>query len=161
MQIKNVIDEFVEMWEQKALSYYLRILDEYKEMNYNYNKIDNPHNLVCPMRTPARTQEFNRMEKYLTDKLGKNYDLIRAVRAQDEEYIRKMIKTEGEIKKARFIYNIKEKAGNVIDGKLYLENGEINGVVIGDKNKVSVRTISAGGYNIQCFHYRTLVKVMK
>ena len=37
-------------------------------------------------------------------------------------------------------------------------NGEINGWVEGDKSNVSVETITAGGWNIQCRHFRVLVR---
>lgn len=40
-------------------------------------------------------------------------------------------------------------------------NGQINGIVVGKKGTVHVETIGAGGYNIQCFHFRTLVKPVK
>ena len=36
-------------------------------------------------------------------------------------------------------------------------NGELNGVIIGDRGNATVKTIGAGGYNIQCFHFRVLV----
>lgn len=36
-------------------------------------------------------------------------------------------------------------------------NGELNGLAIGEAGNAVVRTIVAGGYNIQCLHYRVLV----
>lgn len=36
--------------------------------------------------------------------------------------------------------------------------GDIDGIIYGEKGNCKVTTIDAGGYNIQCFHYRVLVK---
>lgn len=36
--------------------------------------------------------------------------------------------------------------------------GDIDGIIYGEKGNCKVTTIGAGGYNIQCFHYRILVK---
>lgn len=36
-------------------------------------------------------------------------------------------------------------------------NGEFNGTVRGEHGIANIRTIMAGGYNIQCLHYRVLV----
>lgn len=36
--------------------------------------------------------------------------------------------------------------------------GEIDGIIYGEKGNCKVTTIGAGGYDIQCFHYRVLVK---
>lgn len=63
-------------------------------------------------------------------------------------------------KKLDLVARIEDVAGKIVDAK-YLEigkNGSLNGRVIGEKKSVYVETILAGGYNIQCLHYRVLVK---
>ena len=62
-------------------------------------------------------------------------------------------------KKLDLVCRIEAVAGKIVDAK-YLEigkNGSLNGRVIGEKKSVYVNTILAGGYNIQCLHYRVLV----
>lgn len=53
---------------------------------------------------------------------------------------------------------IGEHVGKITDAQgLHIQNGEIAGVIYGEKGSVSIQTIGAGGYNIQRFHFRTLV----
>lgn len=53
---------------------------------------------------------------------------------------------------------IGEHVGRITDAQgLHIQNGEIAGVIYGEKGSASIQTIGAGGYNIQRFHFRTLV----
>lgn len=38
---------------------------------------------------------------------------------------------------------------------------DLNGYIIGERGTAKVQTIGAGGYNIQCFHFRTLINEFK
>lgn len=53
---------------------------------------------------------------------------------------------------------------NAIVGKITDATGlkvgakqDLNGYIIGERGRAKVNTIGAGGYNIQCFHFRTLI----
>lgn len=41
------------------------------------------------------------------------------------------------------------------------ETGELNGYIVGEAGTAKINTFSAGGWNIQCFHYRTQIKKIK
>lgn len=61
----------------------------------------------------------------------------------------------------RIVERATQKVGKVVDASgLYVaDTGELNGYVKGETGKkVKITTIGAGGYNIQCFHFRVLVK---
>ena len=61
-------------------------------------------------------------------------------------------------------YRVYNKVGNIESFNLRIEQGnEYEGAVLagnvkGNKGKATVKTVYAGGYNIQCFHVRCLVK---
>ena len=62
-------------------------------------------------------------------------------------------------KKKTLFARLEKKAGNVLNANLNIGvNGEINGTITGDIATVKIETIYAGGHNIQCLHYRVLVK---
>lgn len=60
------------------------------------------------------------------------------------------------------INRVTKYIGEITDySNLYLTGSAINGIVIGERGKVRVETILAGGYNIQCLHNRVLVKPIR
>lgn len=72
--------------------------------------------------------------------------LIKDITNQYFELIERVTKITGEITDAT---------------NLHIRVGELNGYISGKEGKAKVETIGAGGYNIQCFHYRTLIKEEK
>lgn len=59
-----------------------------------------------------------------------------------------------------FASRVHEKCGPLLaaNGLTLGINGELNGWVEGKKARATIKTIAAGGYNIQCYHYRVLVQ---
>lgn len=53
------------------------------------------------------------------------------------------------------------KVSRVIEPNFDGVAGTFNAVFVGEKGKVKVQTVTAGGYNIQCFHLRTLWNIIK
>ena len=78
------------------------------------------------------------------------------------ERINKIVNNEAERKYINFLNRIKKAVGKTLDcNRLYIANNlEINGIVSGELGKAKVETITAGGHNIQCFHYRVLVNLI-
>lgn len=80
---------------------------------------------------------LERLEKDLTEEANRKYDFI----------INRTNKIVGQI----------TDASNLSIG----DHGELNGVIIGTRGKAHVKTVGAGGYNIQCYHFRTYIKEWK
>lgn len=51
--------------------------------------------------------------------------------------------------------------GRILDANLHIEKGDLNGTIYGEDGDAQVTTIGAGGYNIQRYHFRVLVKPLK
>lgn len=77
--------------------------------------------------------------------------------------LNKILDEEVKDKKEMFITRIKQVIGEIKDltGLRIGNNGELNGIAIGVKCNAKVETITAGGWNIQCYHFRVLVNTIK
>jgi len=75
----------------------------------------------------------------------------------------KILDQDVEAKKFNLVYRTCKKIGKILDASFLSigDNNELNGYLIGETGKARVETITAGGYNIQCFHFRVLIHIMK
>lgn len=57
-----------------------------------------------------------------------------------------------------FVENVTKITGPITDARgLHISGGDLNGVVLGEKGAAKVNTFSAGGWNVQRFHFRCRV----
>ena len=122
------------------------------EYSKQENKVEEENNLIKEYAIPALETFLDNWE-IASIEYYKNKEQFTETTERD-------IKEEKRRKKLFIIYKVKEKIGKVTDtGNLYIGNdGNINGRIIGEKGTCYLETILAGGYNIQCLHYRVLIK---
>lgn len=115
----------------------------------------------------AYLEKWTFLSEYITGGRGQIYyddnDLSSFVPAFLEEKMLRDLRLEADAKYDFLVMQIEKLGGALRDvSNLCVAcNGELNGLVLGEKNIVSVKTVGAGGYNIQRFHFRTLVRLIK
>lgn len=75
------------------------------------------------------------------------------------EKLHKDLEDEAKRKYDFIIERTNKIVGKITDATLLRvgDSGDLNGYIKGDRGTAKVNTIGAGGYNIQCFHFRTLI----
>lgn len=135
MQGETKIRAFINDWKDKAMAYYLEGVEVMHEDVKKAKEI------------------YGRTFVLKLNGWGK---------ADQIEKVTKMVNSEAETKYNRFIAQIEKAGGKIKDeGDGYLTigiDGMINGWLECENGTVYVNTIAAGGWNIQCFHFRVLVK---
>lgn len=93
-----------------------------------------------------------------------NFNLENVKEGKIEEEAQRYAKLEREYLRKEIYSRTSQYVGKLVDMVAieWGDNGSLNGIVIGEKgDNARVETIIAGGYNIQCEHYRVLVKPLR
>ena len=162
-----VITQFLDAWETRVIEYFLKERKEYDKAYKEYGEADR-----------ALCNEYNSCHdsvkrKELSSKMRENSKNFRErwahITAFDhgsrtwEETMRADIAKEKIAKYDDLIERVVKITGEITDanGLSIGYKGDINGYIIGKEGKASINTIDAGGYNIQCYHFRTLIHKFK
>jgi hypothetical protein len=163
------IDRFMSRWEDKALAYYTelngkyqKLIREQKQEEEKYRKKHGLSEWVC-VPSSMRSAHYNSKNMFLKDTV-RNISVENIIRSYGfskrfDAVILKFIKRESERKKKNLLSRIQNKTGDISSASLNIGvDGELNGLIEGEKGRVNINTIYAGGYNIQCLHFRVLIK---
>lgn len=153
IEIVPAIETFLQEWKSQATEWYIRRIDECKA--FLGSDAD---------KALEASHDWYGYQQAIYKRFGTEImDLVKYHRNDMDAQICKILDADLKAKRKMLVERIGEITGKITDAR-YLtvdERGEINGVVIGEKGNAEVQTISAGGWNIQCFHFRVLVRKMK
>ena len=175
--------EFLAQWKERTMKYYkedafpqyLKERDEWYAFDKAYVNWSNTEGYN--MRKNNR-EEYNRITKEHDEKRAAfrskwafivdlvDYNIVPFEGKKyffNEEKFQKILDQEANAKYDFIIERTNIIVGQITDasGLSVGAKGELNGIIIGTKGKAKVETIGAGGWNIQIFHWRTLINPVK
>jgi hypothetical protein len=147
--VPEVIMEFLNRWEDEAVAWNVEKANEVDE----YIKKLKERGYTAERAVEIAANNHGQLAVFASRFEG----------VKRENFIKDEIAHEKKRKGLKIVWDIKGYAGEIKSyERLYVDvSGNLNGIVVGERNTVEVNTIGAGGYNIQRYHYRTLVKVVK
>lgn len=168
------LEEFLTGWRNEATDWYHERSNALAEFVQKHNDAVSAINAKYDPYW-AHTQEIEAAKKaagedYTSYHKRMNFNFSQDVqglyqngRVGDPKYeaaLSKMLDEEMQAKRLDLYYRCTSAVGVIADASdLKIgNNGSLNGIVVGESGKKArVETIMAGGYNIQCLHYRVLI----
>ena len=176
----KVIVDFLEAWKARNKEYYGKMFPKYIEAKKEYYKLsgeitEKRNNLYKITDKEIRKQMYNELRNEC-DKINKEfhsawnwitvYEIYKYNNKEnrwdfelDLEKLTKDLNEEANRKYDFIIERTNAIVGKITDaGNLEIgASGDLNGYIVGTNGTAKVNTIGAGGYNIQCYHFRTLI----
>ena len=147
------IDAFLDNWELKTREYYKNLHAYIVEQQAKWNSED-------------IIKRLNNRDYHQFSKLRSSQDARIAWWSVSErpcniQAFEDLIAKNRNAKKTNLINSVTKKGGQIHNVVSIYDNGILEGQFKCDKGIVDLRTIDAGGYNIQKYHYRTITTLRK
>lgn len=182
-KIKILVD-FLNYWKERMHDFIvdnLEVLKEYYKVNAEACDLHN-NTPYEDKKKPEYTQKMNELKKreqllkneihpltqssvkveFTHNPLKPTWDTEDDTRTYsiNEPVLDKLLEKEKEAKYWEMVNKVTGIVGNIEDAS-HLDigpKGDIEGLIKGDKGVAELWTIGAGGYNIQCYHFRSFVR---
>lgn len=154
-----VITEFLENWKAETRNFYIEQVPKYKEAAKEYSEKRSELNWWS-----QKGETRKQMEKewnHLKDRFEAEWGWIAVYMYAGNlelDRLERDLKNEADRKYDFIIERTNAIVGQITDAsRLHVMHFELNGEIKGTKGTAYVQTISAGGWNIQRYHFRTLI----
>lgn len=153
----------IKFFEENVLAKY----DEYQKLGWNYlwdHKQIDDYDRAAELKAYREYREAEKKYvKQLDPAVTRYYLWNSTTRSFNWEQCEKELDKDINNLYWDLVNRVTEVVGEIVDATSLSigAKGNLNGVITGTEGKAYVETIPAGGYNIQRFHYRTLVKPIK
>ena len=155
----EIVKKFFEGWKNHIIEYAEARLKVYyevdRELCAEYNNTPWEIRKTLEWRN-QHNEKYKENRAILTGWTGELYE-------RREEGFLKYIDKYMEDRYFELVDKVTAITGDITDiSELYIgSDGSLNGKIFGETGAAKVETIVAGGYNIQCLHYRVLVHKLK
>lgn len=161
----KVILDFLDKWAEHVYEWYKEQFGVYLIERAEYAKEDQEH---CDWFNHGGWNDPNKKEiekkhREYQKRFHARWHFLEAYvtyrKEFDGEKLRRELEQDKKAKYDGIIERTNAICGKITDASgLYVgDKGDLNGRIVGERGVAVVQTIGAGGYNIQCFHFRTLV----
>ena len=170
----KAILEFLNNWKARVRAYYVESFPKYEAAKAEWYKADKEHSELwrkygygSPEMKKAneehskRRKEFQARWAFLTPYIDRvlNAERTKYTEVLDTAKLDKDLQDDADAMYDDIIERTNKITGKITDASA-LEvgaKGELNGYIVGERGTAKVQTIGAGGYNIQRYHFRTLI----
>ena len=163
--VKAILD-FLAGWKKHVREYYIGSVPAYLEARREWHRASREHadwwNNGGFKKSREEKAQMDAAYDEARNKFHKGWDWLTPYMENSEidtAMLDKDLQKEADAKYDDIIERTNAIVGTITDagGLTIGGKGDLNGIIVGDKGKARVQTIGAGGYNIQCYHFRTLI----